>query len=279
MSVSIHIDSREETLHSVIERGRVEYGNQSVTYVDETPNQLQASEPFVLETGLAAGIESLACARTRISELGHRAIAVGHTHHDRGHPIRRNAEDIELIIETLTGDERVHSAGLSRGWPAQVLATKHLPEKVCSLTAVAPAMMAPVNPMRLAMLGAEMARETIGNPQVFGRVLLDSLRTVRDRPDVTASEAVKLTLGFVHSRVEELRNTQKALNLHLAASVRDGFFDERILEVLALQLKFDTYNSYRDGTAGHAAFTYSQGLVDLVVKTATTYEKPIKKVA
>ncbi len=273
MSLLIHVDSHEILPTSILERGRIEFGVHTVVYADERPHELKGPEPFVLETGLAAGIGSLECARKRISDIGYRAIAVGHTHHDRSHPIRHNAEDIEAVVEALTGEEKVHCTGLSRGWPAQVLATKHMPDKVVSLTAIAPAMMAPVNPIRIMMLGAEVARETVRNPREFGRVLLDSARTVKQRPDVTAVEAVKLLFGHVHKRVEELRLTQSGVHFHLAASVRDGFFDERILERIARELQFDTYYPHRTGTAGHGAFAYSTELVDAVVETATTYKK------
>jgi hypothetical protein len=273
MSVSIEIDHRDTTPTGTIERGSVTYGTQKVMFVDRQPANPVSDEPFILETGLAAGIESLSCAGRKISELGHRAISIGHTHHDTRHPIRHNAEDIEAVIEELTGDSRVHSTGLSRGFPAQVLATKHMPEKVASLTAVAPAMMAPINPFRVVMLGGELIRETVRNPLEFGRVMLDSANTIRERPDVTASEAIRLLFGHVHKRVQELSESQENINLHLVSSARDCFFDDAKLEAIAKLLGFDTYKSHRDGTAGHAAFAYSPELVESIVDTAINYTK------
>jgi pimeloyl-ACP methyl ester carboxylesterase len=276
MSVSIEIDCRETTPTGITERGIITFGSQSVTFVDRRPNNLVADEPFILETGLAAGVESLTCAGRTISELGHRAISVKHTHHDMKHPIRHNAEDIEAVIEGLTGDLRVHSTGLSRGWPAQVLATKHMPEKVASLTAIAPAMMAPVNPFRVIMLGGEMVMETAKSPREFGRVILDSINTVRERPDVTMAEAFRLLFGRVHKRVLDLRESQGDVDLHLVSSARDCFFDDARMEAIARLLGFDTYKSHSEGTAGHAAFAYSPELVESIVNTAITFDKKSK---
>lgn len=271
--MSIEIDFHERGPSGTVKKGIINFGHNQVRFEDRTPMHPVADEPFVLETGLGAGIESLVCAGRKISELGYRAISVGHTHHDTKHPIRHNAEDIEATVEALTGDSRVHATGLSRGWPAQVLATSHMPEKVVSLTAVAPAMMAPINPTRITMLGLEVIRETAGNPLHFGRVLVDCARTVIERPDVTLAEATKLLFGHVHERVAELKKLNSGIDLHLVASVRDGFFDHRQLEFIANILQFDTVHTFSSGTAGHGAFAYSPELVASIVHTATTHQK------
>ena len=274
MSVSVYIDHRESTPHSTIETGRIEFGEKTVIFRDEKPNELTSSETLLSATGLAAGIESLSCASRRYSELGLRALSVGHTHHDVRHPIRSNAEDIEAVSELVSGDDKIHAVGLSRGFPAQVLATKHLPGKINSLTAVAPAMMAPINPLRVARIGVELVSETAMHPKDFGRVIIDCLKTVKDRPDVTISEVLRLTVGNVHKRVTDLREQQQELDLHLVASFKDCFFDEKVLEALAIRLGFDTFSLHRKGSAGHAAYAYSPELAEGIFRNVTTYDKP-----
>ncbi len=249
--------------NNIIE-GAVRVGRNDVEYKYSQPEHVVHPNVFVMDSGLASNIDSLHIPFERFAELGCSVIAVGHNHHDILHPISTNAHEVEAVIEEVIPDKTVDLVGLSRGWPAQVLVAQHI-EKVNSLTAVAPAMMTPISLSRLGLLGVEVARETFRNPRKFGKVILGSVGTVLRRPDVTISEAVTLTRGFVHNRVSDLKLLKSDIELHLVASLYDGFFDPVGLESIARDLGFDSITLFGENLAGHAALTYNNHIVDEIV--------------
>jgi pimeloyl-ACP methyl ester carboxylesterase len=269
------IDSRVATSAGVLETGRIEQGNRDCVFQREIPHVQLYGQPFILETGLTAGLESLRRLRSVAADAGHMAIAVAHTHHDRKSPIRANAEDIEMVTQALTDDdEKAHFVGLSRGWPDTVLALKHLPGRAESATAVAPAMMDRLHPERLALLLAEVAVECVHHPAEFPKVLAESVRTTMGRFSETISEALHLATGTIHSRVEDLKNTEQPPKLHMFASVRDCFFVPAQLALVAKKLGFDSFETYSDGVAGHGALAVHQKLARRVVTVATAKDTP-----
>jgi len=241
-----------------------------IPYRQGRPHSQSVFDHVVVKTGLTADLKSLELFGNVALELGVNFVSVGHKHKNAVRAIRENSRDVQFIVRNLVPDDaQVHAAGLSRGWAGIVLAGIHMPERLTSLSAVSPAMMAPVNPLRLWKMGSELAIETARNPREFGGVLLDSVCTVRSRLGVTISEAVKVGVGgFVHGRVRDLRDNGPNVKLHLAASKHDCFFDPGILEGLANELGFDTYTLFDKGSAGHAALAYNPELSKSVIATA-----------
>lgn len=272
MSAKVLIDNRVETTVGVLETGRIQVGERDCIFQREIPKQLTDPSPFVLETGLTAGLESLRCVRTVAAQAGHTAIAIAHTHHDRKSPIRANAEDIEMATEALTeSDVKAHYVGLSRGWPDTVLALKHMPGKAESATAVAPAMMDRLHPERVLLLLAETSVEMVQHPREFPRVVGECVRVSFLRLGETISEAAHLTAGNIHHRVAYLKSGDNPPKLHMFASLRDGFFTHTGLAKIARELGFDSFETYSEGVAGHGALAVHAKLARRVVDNAVKH--------
>lgn len=235
-----------------------------------TPFVAAVEDQLVAKTGLTADLKSLQLFGYVALELGVGFTTIGHKHNNAAKSIRENSLDVQYIVNHLIPkDVPLHAAGLSRGWVCMLLAGIHLPNRFSSMSAVAPAMMAPVNPFRFWRLGAEVAVETARNPREFGGVLIDSVRTVKSRFNVTVAEAAKVGIGgFVHDRVRSLRTSNAELKLHLAASKEDCFFDPNVMEQIAHELGFNTFTLLEQGSAGHQALAYDQDLNKSIVATA-----------
>jgi len=259
------------------ENGHVTYGvaqdeerRTEIPFWHGVPHDETVEDYIVAKTGLTADLQSLKLFGNTALELGVNFVTVGHRHKNIGKAIKENSRDVQFILDSLVpGDIDVHGAGLSRGWAGILLAGIHRPDRFSSMTAVAPAMMAPVNLFRFWKIGVEVGVETARNPREFGGVLFDSIRTSRNRLGVTMSEMAKVGIGgFVHERVRELRDSGPLVKLHLAASKDDCFFDPNIMERLAEELAFDTYTLFSEGSAGHSALAYNPKLSKSIIATA-----------
>ena len=259
------------------EAGHVTYGvaqdeerKVEIPYWHGEPHDKTVDDYIIAKTGLTADLQSLKLFGNTALNHGVSFVTVGHRHKNISKAIKENSQDVQFILDNLVPREvDVHGAGLSRGWAGILLAGIHRPDRFSSMTAVAPAMMAPVNPLRLWRIGAEVAVETARNPREFGGVLIDSVRTSKNRFGVTMSEMVKVGIGgFVHERVKELRDSGPLVKLHLAASKEDCFFDPGIMERLADELAFDTFTLFCEGSAGHSALAYNSKLSSSIISTA-----------
>jgi hypothetical protein len=259
------------------ETGHVTYGvaqdeerKTEIPYWHGVPHDKSVEDYILAKTGLTADLQSLKMFGNTALNHGVSFVTVGHRHKNLGKAIKENSQDLQFILDNLVPEEvDVHGAGLSRGWAGILLAGIHRPDRFSSMTAIAPAMMAPVNPLRFWKIGAEVAVETAKNPREFGSVLVDSALTIKSRFGVTASEAIKVGIGgFVHKRIRDLRDSGPNVKLHLVASKEDCFFDPTIMERLADELAFDTFTLFCDGSAGHSALAYNDKLSSSVVATA-----------
>lgn len=261
-----------DTQFGHIESGRILDENRGVTipYWLGTPFQPVVDDWMAAKTGLTADLESLRKFTETALALGVGVLTVGHRHNDVRRSIRSNSMDYQYAVDGLLEESvPLHGVGLSRGWAGVLLAAKHLPGRFDSITAVAPAMMAPIRPTRLWKAGAELAVQTARNPRDFGRVLLDSVQTTRSRFGVTISESAKLSIGgYVHDRVRALQGDDQGLQLHLVASKDDCFFDPDEMKRIAEELGFNSYTLFCQGSAGHSALSYDGRLCRSVIATA-----------
>lgn len=259
-----------DTGHVVYGLAQDEERKTEIPYWYGEPHEKSVDDFILAKTGLTADLQSLKLFGNTALSHGVSFVNVGHRHKNLNKAIRENSKDVQFILDNLVPrDVNVHGAGLSRGWVGILLAGIHRPERFSSMNAIAPAMMAPVNPLRFWKIGAEVAVETARNPKEFGGVLIDSALTIKSRFGVTVSEAAKVGIGgFVHKRIRELRDNGPNVKLHLSASKEDCFFDPSIMEKLANELAFDSFTLFCDGSAGHSALAYNSKLSSSVIATA-----------
>lgn len=264
MSTIVNRSSSEVKPYGTLEVGTIDYGRDSrLAYTRGIPSDPISDTVFILETGLASGVESLALPRDRLCELGYTALTIGHLHTNALHPIKRNAVDIKVVADIFATSSGYHGVGLSRGWGSQVYAAREESSGVKSLTAVAPAMMSGIRLERLPILGFEIAKEFHRNPAGFGRVLVDGARTIATRPHVTVTEAIRLPVQTVH---KELQLLEGEVDLHMIAFPYDCFFRHDELRKLSKILGFKSFKLFNRGTSGHLAMSYDPRVSDTIAE-------------
>lgn len=240
----------------------------AVPFYHGEPHEIKDPSIVVGKTGLTADLESLKRLGVSAMKLGVGYLAVAHRHNDMEHPIRSNAMDVQAVINELAPEGvDIHGVGLSRGWAGMVLAAEHLPNRFSSLTAAAPAFMTSVCPSRFINAAPELVGEFIKNPRRFGAVVLDSVKTVVERPHITLAELANIVFGTnIHPRVERVAS-QEDMSMHLVACLKDCFYDPRDMSEVADSF-FDTFTEITDGSAGHSAMAYDDGMTESIIATA-----------
>lgn len=254
MTVPKQTDELIGTPHSTIERGVIEYGDNIVPFQKESPHEPISDEPIFLLTGLGADLASLALPSSTLAEQGFVVYSVGHEHTAVMHPIRRNAEDAEAVIECANPTGKIHLGGLSMGGPGALLVAGQMPEIVDSISLFAPAMISRIHPSRGVKIVGENFVEAFRGEQDYGAVALDSIRVIRTRTQRVMAQLLRLSAGNVHGRVRTLKKDSE-IEIMLFAMQHDCFFHPRDLAKAAKKLGIG-FELFNEGTAGHSALTY-----------------------
>ncbi len=251
-------------------RGVVDTDQGTIPYILDVPYSPVTDKVVVVETGLGAGPSSLDTASARFTEAGQGVLRVYHKHRGIQRPFINNAREIIDTVHAVVDEQPLDLVGLSRGSVNHFRVADQIAPQVDTLTAVAPALLSPLELKRVVNFPIEFAREAIRNPKNLGSIAVGSLIAVVERLDVTVAEALILIRGLAVTasieRAKQLRDNYPHISMHLIALKNDGFYSPKGLEEAARAIGFNTYSLFSNGTAGHCALAYNPHIVDQIMR-------------